>query len=98
MRNRRRAGPGRPTRSLAVAVFFCGCAGEAERQVSLEAGDVEFDRPTPSGEPYLSVGAGGRAILTWIEPEEGVPALRLAIRGEDGWSEPRPCGRRKRCS
>ena len=75
--------------SLAVAVLLCACAGEVDRPVSLESGDVEFERPFPSGEPYLSVGAGGRAILTWIEPEEGVPALRLAIRGEDGWSEPR---------
>ncbi|MDE2879946.1 sialidase family protein [Candidatus Palauibacter soopunensis] len=89
MRNRKRARIGRPAGFLAVAALLGGCGGEAERQVSLEAGEVEFDRPPPSGEPYVSVGAGGRAILTWIEPEEGVPALRLAIRGEDGWSEPR---------
>lgn len=76
-------------RFLAVAALLGGCSGGGGTQVSLEAGDVEFDRPAPSGEPYLSVGAGGRAILTWIEPEEGVPALRLAIRGEDGWSAPR---------
>ncbi|MXX67795.1 MAG: exo-alpha-sialidase [Gemmatimonadales bacterium] len=76
-------------RFLAAAALLSGCIGGGGTQVSLEAGHVEFDRPTPSGEPYLSVGAGGRAILTWIEPEEGVPALRLAIRGEDGWSEPR---------
>ena len=91
-RIRGRFGPGR-IRSLAVPALLgaClgGCSGGGGAQVSLEAGDVEFDRPTPSGEPYLSVGAGGRAILTWIEPEEGVPALRLAIRGEGGWSEPR---------
>ncbi|MYH09571.1 MAG: exo-alpha-sialidase [Gemmatimonadales bacterium] len=80
--------PGR-VRFLAAAALLSGCIGGGGTQVSLEAGHVEFDRPTPSGEPYLSVGAGGRAILTWIEPEEGVPALRLAIRGEDGWSEPR---------
>lgn len=83
-----RFGPGR-IRCLPAAVLLCGCAGGAGEQVSLEAGDVEFDRPPPSGEPYLSVGAGGRAILTWIEPVEGVPALRLALREADGWSDPR---------
>ncbi|MYC86843.1 MAG: exo-alpha-sialidase [Gemmatimonadales bacterium] len=92
-RVRGRFGPGRirapAVAGLAVAALLSGCAGGGGTRVSLEAGDVEFDRPTPSGEPYLSVGAGGRAILTWIEPEGGVPALRLAIRGEDGWSEPR---------
>ena len=84
-----RTHPGRAGPSLAVAVLLWGCADEAERQVSLQPGVVEFERPAPSGEPYLSVGAGGRAILTWIEPEEGVPALRLAMRGDGGWSEPR---------
>ena len=88
-RTRGRARGGRPVRSLAVAVLLVGCAGEAERHVSLEPGDVEFERSFPSGEPHLAVGAEGRAILTWIEPEDGVPALRLAIRGEGGWSEPR---------
>lgn len=87
-RVRGRFGPGR-IRSVAVAALLCGCAGGGGTQVSLEAGDVEFHRPSPGGEPSLAVGAGGRAILTWIEPEEGVPALRLAIRGADGWSEPR---------
>lgn len=95
MRNRARARPdrraraGRPIRALAVAVLLCGCGGEAERQVSLQPGDVEFERPFPSGEPHLAVGAEGRTILTWIEPEDGVPALRLAIREADGWSAPR---------
>ena len=87
-RVRGRFRPGR-IRFLALAALFSGCSADGGTQVALEAGDVEFDRPTPSGEPNLSVGAGGRAILTWIEPEEGVPALRVAIRGEDGWSEPR---------
>ncbi|MYA32560.1 MAG: exo-alpha-sialidase [Gemmatimonadales bacterium] len=84
-----RTRPGRPVRALALGALLSACAGEAERQVSLQPGDVEFERPFPSGEPQLAVGAEGRAILTWIEPEEGVPALRLAIRGEGGWSEPR---------
>ncbi|MDE2942708.1 MAG: sialidase family protein [Gemmatimonadota bacterium] len=89
MRNRKRARPGGPVRALAVAVLLCACAGEAERQVSLQPRDVEFERPFPSGEPHLAVGSGGRAILTWIEPEDGVPALRLAIRDAGGWSAPR---------
>ena len=89
MRNRKRARFGGPIRSLAVAAVLFGCAGEAERQMSLESGDVEFERPSPSGEPSLALGAEGRAILTWIEPEDGVAALRLAIRDGGGWSAPR---------
>ena len=54
----------RPVRSVAVAALLCGCAGAAERQVSLEPGDVEFERPSPSGEPSLALGAEDRAILT----------------------------------
>ena len=89
MRNRKRARPGRRIRSVAVAAVLCGCVGEAERQMSLQSGDVEFERPSPSGEPSLALGADGRTILTWIEPEDGVPALRLAIRDGSGWSAPR---------
>ncbi len=89
MRNRKRARFGGPIRSLAVAAVLFGCVGEAERQMSLESGDVEFERPSPSGEPSLALGAEGRAILTWIEPEDGVSALRLAIRDGGGWSAPR---------
>lgn len=89
MRNLKRVCPARPVRSLAVAALLSGCAGAAERQVSLEPGDVEFQRPSPSGEPSLAPGADGRAILTWIEPEDDVPALRVAIRDEGGWSAPR---------
>jgi len=89
MRNRKEARPGGPVRALAVSVLLCACAGEAERQVSLQPRDVEFERPFPSGEPHLAVGSAGRAILTWIEPEDGVPALRLAIRDAGGWSAPR---------
>ena len=89
MRNRKRVRPGRPVCSLAAAALLCGCAGGVERQVSLASGDVEFERPSPSGEPSLTLGAEGRAILTWIEPEDDVSALRLAIRDEGRWSAPR---------
>jgi len=34
-------------------------------------------------------GADGRVLLTWVEDrEEGAAALRLAILGESGWSDP----------
>lgn len=75
--------------TLVLAALVCGCAGEAERPTSLTPGDVEFERPSGSGEPHLSVGAEGRAVLTWIEPDGAASALRLAIRDTDGWSAPR---------
>ncbi|WP_420635857.1 sialidase family protein [Candidatus Palauibacter sp.] len=75
-----------------LAAVLCGCAAEAERKMSLTRGDVEFERPSGSGEPHLSMGARGRAVLTWIEPDgpDGeASAVRLAIRDEYGWSAPR---------
>ena len=72
-----------------LAALACGYAGEPERSTSLVRGDVEFERPPGSGEPYLAVGGEGRAVLTWIEPRGEASAVRLAIRDGAGWSEPR---------
>ena len=72
-----------------LAAVLCGCAADVERRTSLTPGEVEFERPPGSGEPYLSPGAEGRAVLTWIEPEGEASALRLAVRDGDGWSAPR---------
>ena len=75
--------------SLTLAILVGGCAAEAEDPGSLTPGAVEFSRPAGSGEPHLAVGAGGRAVMTWIEPEGEASAVRLAVRDGDGWSAPR---------
>ncbi|WP_419948864.1 sialidase family protein [Candidatus Palauibacter sp.] len=74
---------------LTLAVLMGACAGEVQRPTSLARGEVEFARPPGSGEPHLSLGAEGRAVLTWIEPAGEARAVRLAIRDADGWSPPR---------
>lgn len=45
---------------------------------------------SPSGQPQLTVGRDGRAILSWLERvgESRPHAFRFAIREGDGWSEP----------
>lgn len=73
---------------LFLAALVLGCVGEARRHTSLARGDVEFERPAGSGEPHLSVGADGRAVMTWIEPDGEASAVRLAIREGNGWSAP----------
>lgn len=75
--------------SLVLAVLASGCAEGGEPSSSLTRGEIEFERPPGSGEPHLSVGEGGRAILTWIEPEGEASEVRVAIRDESGWSSPR---------
>ena len=72
-----------------ILAAVCACSGEPEAHTSLVRGVVEFERPAGSGEPHLSVGIGGRAVLTWIEPAGGTSAVRLAVRDGDGWSAPR---------
>lgn len=55
-------------------------------------GDIEFEGPPGSAEPFVAATADGRAVLTWFEPldeEQGRWALRLAVRAAGGWSAPR---------
>lgn len=67
-----------------VAVFLAGCS---DRYVM---GEVEFQAGTGTGEPYLYATKDGRAVLTWLEPTaEKQHALRLAVRGPEGWSDAR---------
>lgn len=74
---------------VTLAALVSGCAGEAQKPPSLARGEVEFERPPGSGEPHLSAGSGGSAVLTWIEPVGDASAVRLAIRDAGGWSPPR---------
>lgn len=67
-----------------LASFLAGCS---DHYVMSE---VEFQAGTGAGEPYLYATSDGRAVLTWLEPSGGERhALRLAVRGPAGWSEPR---------
>ena len=72
--------------ALAAAAILAGCAAEADPRSSLTPGEIEFERPAPSGEPHLALGRGGRVFLTWIEADGDRDALRLAIRDGGGWS------------
>ncbi|MEK7380096.1 MAG: sialidase family protein, partial [Gemmatimonadota bacterium] len=50
---------------------------------------LEFKAPTGTVTPNLAVGAGGRTILTWLEPNpSGSAALRFAVRTAGRWSAP----------
>ena len=69
-----------------AAAILAGCAAEADPRPSLTPGEIEFERPAPSGEPHLALGRGGRVFLTWIEADGEGDALRLAIRDGEEWS------------
>lgn len=74
----------------AIIIGTSSCESAESRPIVLQLSDVEFQRPAPSGEPHLTSAAGGRALLTWLEPaDEAMWALRLAIRDEGEWSTPR---------
>lgn len=50
---------------------------------------VEFSGPPGSGEPFLSAGRNGGAILSWLEPADGKRwTLRVAAREGGRWSPP----------
>ncbi|MET0623824.1 MAG: sialidase family protein [Pyrinomonadaceae bacterium] len=90
---------------LAAAVVAQGCVsegGEGTKRVAASptpAGSaspalVVRELESPAGpetrEPELSVGAGGRVLLSWVEKTgEGRYALRFASREAAGWSEAR---------
>lgn len=67
-----------------------GPAGEVGSLPAFELGPVEWSGPPGSGEPHLFGTEDGRALLSWQEEaEDAAPRLRLAERGDGGWSEPR---------
>jgi hypothetical protein len=88
---------------LAAAFVAQGCASEgvegtkrasASPTPAAGAALVVRESESPAGpetrEPELSVGAGGRVLLSWVEKAgEGRYALRFASREAAGWSEAR---------
>ena len=71
----------------------CQAGGAADpapaSDLRLDVSGVEFEGPAGSGEPNLHATSDGDLLLTWLEPAaDGVWRLRLAVRNEDGWSEP----------
>ena len=78
---------------LALPVLAAGLAftAPALRDSAPEAGDeIEWRGPPGSVTPNLAVGAGGRLILTWLEPvtPAGTYAFRFAVRERGRWSPP----------
>lgn len=74
-----------------VATLALGACGGAPRFMP---GEVEFSAPAGSGEPNLYVTADGRVVITWLEPVTHDPddrrhALRVAVRADGRWSNPR---------
>lgn len=69
---------------LAAAIGFFGC--EAGPRIAMD--EIELELPAGSGEPGMMVTQSGDVVLSWHEPADEGHALKFAIRGEDGWSNP----------
>lgn len=85
--------PGQARRGLGVAfvaaVFASACAPASDAAPELTLARLEFKRPARSGEPHLAPAADGRALLTWLEQDAGGWSVRLAVREDGGWTDPR---------
>ncbi|MBI4520229.1 MAG: exo-alpha-sialidase [Gemmatimonadetes bacterium] len=78
-------------RRLTWGLLICTLACSTSQERFL-LGEVELSRPPGTAEPFLGATADGRAVLTWFEPldaDHSAWALRLAVRSDAGWSEPR---------
>ena len=77
-------------KAIGVVALFASVVLACQPGVpNLSVGSVEYSTRPGSGEPNIHVTADGRAILSWLEPAgEDRHALRLAVRDQDGWSEP----------
>lgn len=81
-----RTNPARAARA-ALAALLVGCSPAAP---PAQMPAVEFSAGAGSGEPNLTATPDGAAVLTWLEPvAEPRHALRLAVREQGRWSEPR---------
>ncbi len=76
-------------RVFALAFLLSG-AGCEPAATSYRMGEAEFAGMSGSGEPNLYAAPDGRILLTWLEPAAGESyALRVAVREDGAWSEPR---------
>lgn len=66
-----------------------GIAACSPGAATLEMGAVEFSGPHGSGEPNLSATSSGQILFSWHEPTENGSALRMAVRYDGKWSEPK---------
>ncbi len=78
------------TRSLLVSLLALGAGASGSPGPPPPADVVELRLPAGSVTPHLAPGAGGRTILTWLEPVSAERhALRFAVREAAGrWSAP----------
>ena len=56
--------------------------------------ELKSPAPPGSGQPNLAVGADGRVLLSWLEPDtpQGY-VMRFSVRGAQGWSAPKTIAR-----
>lgn len=76
-----------PVLAIAGMLGGAGCAPDVP---AIVVGTVEFSAPPGSLAPSLGVGGEGEVVLSWLEPAgERRYALRVAVRQDGSWSEPR---------
>ena len=75
---------------LVAGLAACDRARPDDAPVLAALDSVATPSTPGSGEPNLAVGSDGRVHLTWIEPAaDSASAVRVAVFGDSGWSEPR---------
>jgi len=75
---------------VASTMVSASCEPAAPRPVVLELGAIELSLSAETESPNLALGADGRALLTWIEKEDGAGAsVKFAVREQGVWSEAR---------
>ena len=88
--------------AAAIAVLSGGCgSGEpplppvaadeptAARPANAEPAELAVPAATESSGAHLAVGPGGDVVLSWLEPEAGVTALKFAVLDDDAFGTPR---------
>ncbi len=76
-------------RLFLMATLVVGISACAPADTTLAMGTVEFSGPPGSAEPNLSATNDGQILFSWHEPTEDGSALRMAVRYNGEWSEPR---------
>ena len=79
-----------PRLPLAALLLLAVACSPADDRFRLALGSVEFSGPPGSAEPNLFGTTDGRVLMSWHEPTESEGhMLRVAVRTEEGWSEPK---------